>query len=236
MALKRKITKDEFDALSEELQKEYKENNGEYILDVEGAIDENEVASLRRAKEREAQQAKELREQKEELENRLAEIDNNDARKRGDIETLEKSWKEKYDKDTQELQQRLEQRDSHIKTVMRDNVASELARSISKSPRLMERYLRDRITVDFDGENPVTRILDEEGKPTALTVDDLKKEVVANPDFADIIVAGRGSGSADADTTDPSRARVPPQDKKSVDYMSMSGKELADAIAARKGT
>jgi hypothetical protein len=39
-----------------------------------------------------------------------------------------------------------------------------------------------------------TRILDREGKPSAFTIDDLKKEILANKEFSPILKASNATG------------------------------------------
>ena len=89
MALKRKIDKAAFDKLSKDIQAEYVEKDGEYVLDVDGGDDD--TGALRRAKDRAVQERKDAEKRAREAEEKLAELDDNDARKKGDIEKLEAS-------------------------------------------------------------------------------------------------------------------------------------------------
>lgn len=198
MALKSKLTKAEFDALPEALKEFYKKADGkeEYLLDSEDA------AELRRAKDREAQARQEAEElaakekkRADDAEAKLNEEIDGGARKRKDIDALEKSWQGKLDKEKADAQKKIDARDAIIRRELGDNVALGLATKISTKPNLILPHIKSRITVDFDGDEPKTRILDKDGKPSALTVEDLQKEFVANADFADIIIASQASGS-----------------------------------------
>lgn len=199
MALKRKITKEAFDALPPHFQLEYKANDAktEYTLDVEGDAGGSgeDVGELRRAHEREKAARREAEERARTLQAQLDDESTTSARKKGDIATLEKSWQAKVDEAVAAGNKKLQTRDDFIRKHLGENVALSLASKISTKPNLILPHIKQRITVDFDGDEPKTRILDKDGKPSALTVDDLSKEFVANPDFADIIVGSQASGS-----------------------------------------
>ena len=201
MALKRKIKKEEFDKLSADIKAEYVEKDGEYILDVDG--DDNsggeDVGALRRAKDREVQSRKEAEKRAREAEAKLAELDDNDARKRGDIEALEKSWKDKHDATVADYDGKLKAKDAFISRSLVDNVASQIANEISTSPSLILPHIKARLTADLEGDEPATKVLGADGKPSAATVDDLKKEFVDNKDFASIIRASKASGGGAPD-------------------------------------
>ena len=57
-------------------------------------------------------------------------------------------------------------------------------------------HIKNRLVADFEGDEPVTRILGPDGKPSNMTLDDLEKEFVANKDFSAIIVGSKASGGA----------------------------------------
>ena len=191
--LKRKIDKDTYDKLEDSLKKMYAEKDGAYTLQLDG---DEDAAELKRAKDREVQARKDAEKRAKEAEEKLQELTGIDAKKRGDIETLEKSWKEKTEKEKDELRSQIEKlKSTTIKTLV-DGTAETLAAKISTVPSLMAKALRERLTVDFDGDAPTLRILDANGKPSALTLDELSKEFVANKDFSSIIVGSKASGSS----------------------------------------
>lgn len=198
MALKSKLTKAEFDALPKELQEHYKQESGKdtYLLESDGADE------LRRAKEREEQARKDAetlatkeKERADELQRKLDDESTASARKRGDIEKIEASWKQKVEAAETAGKTAVEKLRGFITKTLGDNVALTLAQQISTKPNLILPHIKSRIAVDFDGDEPKTRVLDAAGKPTALTPEDLSKEFVANADFADIIIGSKGSGS-----------------------------------------
>lgn len=236
MALKRKITKEAFDKLSAEIKAEYVEKDGEYVLDIDGDDGGEDIGALRRAKDREVQARKEAEKKAREAEAKLAELDDNDARKRGDIETLEKSWKDKHDKTVSEYDTKLKAKDAFISRTLVDNVATQLAAEISTSPKLLLPHIRARLTADLDGDEPATKVLDAAGKPSAATLDDLRKEFVDNKEFASIIRASKASGGGAPDKGRTTRlgGATQPNGDKPAPLASMNAKDLAAAIKANK--
>lgn len=195
MALKRKINKEQYGKLSDELKKEYKAGNGddEFVLDTEG---DEDTGPLRRALERERENAATSKKRLEQVEQELEELNSNDARKKGDIKTLETSWNKKLETQKAEFEGKLSKANAHIQKTLVDNVASEMATRISKAPALLMPHIRNRITVDFEGDEPTTKVLGADGKVSAMTVADLEKEILGNKDFSAIIVASRATGGA----------------------------------------
>ena len=229
MALKKKITKADYEKLAEGLKGEYVEKNGEYHLD----LDDEESGALLRAKDREKELRKEAEARAKELEAKLAEVQDGDSRKRGDIETLEKSWKSKLDETTKGLTEKLSKKDSYIKSALVDNVAQQLASKISTSPALIMPHIKARLTADLDGDAPSTKVLDKDGKLSALTVDDLANEFVTNPDFGAIIIGSKACGSrAPSQNVNQSRAFGSNDNKTKLSDMKPS--ELAALFSGEK--
>lgn len=235
MALKKKINKKTYDELEDSIKALYKEKGDDYILDLEGGDNEDAIDELRRAKEREAQEAKDLRKKLKDAETKLAEIGGDDARKRGDIEALEKSWKEKYERREQELLSDIEKRNGFIKQTLKEERAANLAQKISNAPGLMKRVLQDRLTVDMDGDTPALKVLDKDGKPSAATLDDLEKEIVADKEFATIVIGSKASGGgAGTDASQGKSGANPNSGNNAVDFSKMTPQEHAEHLKAMK--
>ena len=93
MALKRKITKADYDKLAADIKTEYvADGDDNYRLDLDG---EEDTGALKRAKDRETQLRTDAEKKAAELAAQLDSLTDSDAKKRGDIEALEKSLKEK---------------------------------------------------------------------------------------------------------------------------------------------
>lgn len=197
MALKKKLNKDEFNKLSEALKNEYIADGDGYRLDVDG---DEDVGPLKRAKDREAQLRKDAEEKLRQAQEELEKINGDDARKKGDIATLEKSWQKKLEDEKNKYEAHTQKLTSHIKSQLVDNVAAQIASKISNAPNLLLPHLKARLAADFEGDSPVTRVLDASGKPTALTIDELASEFVSNKDFSAIMIASKASGGAGVKT------------------------------------
>jgi hypothetical protein len=76
------------------------------------------------------------------------------------------------------------------------SLASELA--VSGSAPLLLPHIARRLKVEIVDGTPITRVLDASGKPSAASVDELKKEFIDNKAFAPVIVGSRASGGGAA--------------------------------------
>lgn len=191
MALKRNVTKAEFDALPKDIQTEYVADGDNYKLDVVG---DEDTGALKRAKDREKQLRQEAEDRAKKAEAELDRINGDDARKTGDIATIEKSWQKKLDDQKADYDGKLSKRDAALKKSLIDDTAQKIASKISTAPALLLPHIKARLQADLDGDSPATKVLDATGVVSALTLDDLEKEFVANKDFSAIIIAGKGSG------------------------------------------
>jgi hypothetical protein len=232
MALKKKLTKAEYEKLSEHIKAEYIEDGDGFRLDIDG---DEDTGALKRAKDREAQLRRDAEAKLREAQEELDRINGDDARKKGDIATLEKSWQKKLDDTKAEYEGKLGKLTSHTKTQLVDNVAQQIASKISNAPALLLPHIKARLAADFEGDAPVTRILDKEGKVSAMTVEELSAEFVANKDFSAIITASKASGGAGR-SSNQNGGGAPNQSDKPADLASMNPAQLAEHIKASKAT
>lgn len=232
MALKKKLTKEEHSKLPDHLKAEYIEDGDGFRLDIEG---DEDTGALKRAKDREAQLRREAETKLREAQEQLDALGNDDARKKGDIATLEKSWQKKLDDSKAEYESKLGKLTSHTKTQLVDNVAQQIASKISNAPALLLPHIKARLAADFEGDAPVTRILDKDGKPSAMTVEELAAEFVANKDFSAIITASKASGGA-GKPSNSNGGGAPNNSDKPADLASMNPAQLAEHIKASKAT
>lgn len=196
MSLKRKITKAEHAALDPKLQAEYKAEGEEFVLDATGFDDPGE---LRRALDREREDRKLATERADKAEADFKVLKDSSARNSGDIVALENSWKQKLSDKEKELKKVIEGKDGFIKSTLVDAVAQQLASELSgDNAAVILPHIKARLSADFTGDTPATRILDKDGKPSAMTTADLKKEFSENKSFAPIVIASRASGGGAA--------------------------------------
>ncbi len=198
MALKGKITKAEHSALSTELQAIYTVNPNnaeEYFLDAEDAKELRAANDRNKAEADEAKRLLKVAEDKEKAEAKKAQDAADDlARKNKDVEAIEASWAKKV-KDAEEAKDvEIKKLKKQIEDLTINVKVTALAAEISTVPELIEPLIKNRLKLELDGETAVIRVLDADGKASALNLDDLKKEFVANPKYASIIKANSASG------------------------------------------
>ena len=209
--LKRKITKEEFDSLDDSKKGAYKESGDSYVLDIDDGDDS--MTKVLRAKERERQLRKEAEEKLAAIESERASKEEEDLKKRGNIDVLEKSWNEKFENQQAEYSQQIEGYKNFIQKTLGDELAEKMsAEFYPDAPKVMIPHFRSRISVDFEPDEsgkivPKRRILDATGQPSALTPDELKKEFLNNTEFAGMVKGTQASGSGTpAPTTRPGGA------------------------------
>ena len=232
MALKKKLTKAEYEKLSEHIKAEYIEDGDGFRLDIDG---DEDTGALKRAKDREAQLRRDAEAKLREAQEELDRINGDDARKKGDIATLEKSWQKKLDDTKAEYEGKVSKLTAHTTKTLVDNVATQIATKISNAPALLLPHIKSRLQADFEGDSPVTRVLDKEGKSSAMTVEELAAEFVANKDFSAIITASKASGGAGR-SSNQNGGGAPNQSDKPADLASMNPAQLAEHIKASKAT
>ena len=198
MAVKRKITKAEFEALSDDKKEFYIENKdrkGEYVLDMDADFNKELTDALDTVKASNAA----LKTKNEELTNELTA---EKAKKqpadgsvtKDDHDAIVKSLNTKLADADKKHGETIAKKDAFIRKTLIDSKALEIASKISKAPKLMLPHVKARLSAELDGDEPKTVVLDADGKPSAYTLDDLSQELVANKDFADIVIGSKASG------------------------------------------
>jgi len=193
------LTKEQYDGLPEGLKELFLETDGEYVripAKPPELLPENDPAELRRAKDREKQARKDAEAQTKELQEKLDAVSTDDARKRGDIETLEKSWRDKLDTQKAESDSKMDVAQKSINKHFKDKVASDIANdlAVDKAAPALLPHVKARLRVEQDGDDYVTRVVDAKGELSAMSIDDLKEEFRAKEEFATIIKGSKASG------------------------------------------
>lgn len=190
MALKRKITAAEYEALNDSLKGEYKADGDSYVLDLEDT-GFNELKAERDA----ARQALRDREAADAEAKRKAAEDK--AKADGDIAALEKSWKEKAERDTAAEREKTQKAQAALRVATVDRVAAEIAHRISTVPALIQPLVASRLDVEIHDETPLVRVKDAAGRPSALSISDLEKEFLDSPAYKAVMKGSdaRGGGA-----------------------------------------
>lgn len=186
--MKFKITKAEYDALSDDFKSEYSPAGNDYILSLEGGPDAKagekfeKERDRRRAAEKRAQDAEaKITELEDQFSDTAAAI--NTATKRAtDAETKLKAAEEKYV--------------AYVTKAEVDAAANKLAANLApNAAKVLFPHVRARLALDMADTNaPRVVVLGDDGKPSDKKLEDLEKEFRDNKDFAGIIVTSRASG------------------------------------------
>ena len=185
------------EGVDEKFHELYEQKDGAYFLKVSGVVPEDEVAGLKANRDAlltEKHEAKRLKDEAEAEQARIArEAQEELARKNGDWQALEDSYKAKLAEKENEFSSKAETLRKQVYKLTVGDQALKLASEISKSHAIgiMTPFIEQRLTLD---ENNNVRVLDLQGKPSAMTIDDLKQEFKANAMFQDIVVANNSSG------------------------------------------
>lgn len=207
MALKKKITAEEYGKLSDAVKAEYIADGDAFKLDIEG---DEDTGPLKRALAREKARAEELEAKQAELEREKDELARADAMKNKDVVTLQKQWEKDKETAVAAERQRVEKAHTFITKQLGDSVAETLARDLTDSHALMLPHIRSRIGVNMEDGDFRTVVLDANGQPTALTVQDLAKEFRENKAFSAIMRVSKASGAAGGGS--PQRQPAPSAD------------------------
>lgn len=206
---------DSIDSVEESQRALYEEKDGAYVLAVEGLPEVKKVvpddyeALQTSVKKLEANNQALMKEKIEKA--KLAEKAALEAAKAGgDIEAVEKSWQEKYSK--------LEAESSNVstsyQTMINDltvgaassSIASEI--SIPGSAEVLEPHIKRRLSVEINDNKPSIRVLDANGKPSAMTLKELAEEFKNIPSFAPIIIGSKASGAGGSSAGDGGSSAV----------------------------
>lgn len=197
--LKRKINKATFDALNPAIQFEYKkESDDSYVLDTDDARE------LMQARDNEKREKEAIAKERDDIKKELKTIKDSNS----NWESLETSYKSQI----AALQADNEAANTTVTQLKRERATGPAADKIASkflAPGLIRDKILPRLDIDPRDDSKVL-VLDAAGKPTALTLVDLEKEFVDNPEYKSIVIAHKGSGSASGglpvvpgQTTDP---------------------------------
>ncbi|MCP1511006.1 hypothetical protein [Pseudomonas rhodesiae] len=199
-----KFQLDTLEGVDEAVRALYTEKDGKFVLGIEGLPQPEDVSGLKAkvdellGEKKAAEKARKDAEEQARLEREEA------ARKSGNVEELEKSWSEKYNRREAELNGMLEQERGTLSTQIRDltvgrtatDIASALA--IPGSAKALLPHIERRLSVEQRDGKPVVVVLDQQGKLSAATLDELKAEFANDTAFAPLIAGSKASGGGAA--------------------------------------
>lgn len=188
-----KLEADNLDAIDEPLRSLYEEKDGKFRLKVEGIPDAD---GLKKKNNELLDELKGYKRAQKEKEDALAKEREELLAKSGDVEALRKSYDEKMTKIATDYSTREQNYQQQLQKLTVGQTATTLAAELAipgSAPVLLP-HIQARLSMEIRDGVPVTVVLGQDGKPSALTIDDLKSELTANQAFAPIIAASKAAG------------------------------------------
>ena len=184
------------EGLSTEVAELYEQKDGAYFLKVSGVVPEDDLNGLKASRDALLAEKKEQQRKAEEAEQERLRVEREAqeelARKNGDWKALELSYQEKLQAREAELLAQQEALTKQVYGLTVGQQATKIAGELFKphAQALVTQFIESRLTLD----NGVVRVLDSQGKPSAMTFDELKNELKTNPMFQDIVIVNTNSG------------------------------------------
>lgn len=212
--------------IDETLQGLYEQTDTGYQLKVTGIPEpekedlsglKNKVDELLREKKAASQKAREAAEE--------ADAARLEAAKKGnDTEALDKSWQEKFNAREVELKKELDELSGTLVKLTSGQTATKIAAEIAVqgSADVLLPHLERRLRTEFRDGSPVTVVLDRDGKPSAMSVDELKAEFQNSAAFAPLIVGTKANGAGRTGGNESSGAGVNEVSRSEFDRMNQA--------------
>lgn len=191
---------DTLDGVDDTVRALYTEKDGKFVLGIEGLPQPEDVSGLKSKVQELLDEKKAADKARKDAEDQARLEREENARKSGNVEELERSWSEKYNRREAELNGALEQERGTLGGQIRDltvgrtatDIASALA--IPGSAKALLPHIERRLSVEQRDGKPVVVVLDQQGKLSAATLDELKAEFANDTAFAPLIAGSKASG------------------------------------------
>lgn len=231
--MKYTIDKETFDKLGDDLKTEYTEQNGEYVLKLEG----HENVLIPRKKWEISEQHKHAAEDKvAKAEAReadlLKKIENADGKK--EIEAIRKQHEDEVKKIREEFETQQKELKTREHKALIETEATKFATEKFTTPTLVSKVFAERLTVEEIDGQPVIRVKEPDGKPSIKSLGDLQKEFLDNEEFSTIIKGSKGSGGGAQPSPRGGGAQGSNTMKRS-EFDALSAQERSKFLVAEKG-
>lgn len=195
-----KFQLDTLEGVDESVRAFYTEKEGKYVLGIEGLPQPEDVTGLK-SKVQELLDEKKAADKARKDAEEQARLEREEAlRKSGNVEELEKSWSEKYSRREAELAGQLESERNTLQGQIRDltvgRTATEIATTLAipGSAKALLPHIERRLSVEQRDGKPTVVVLDQAGKLSATTLEELKSEFTRDPAFGPLIAGSKASG------------------------------------------
>jgi hypothetical protein len=199
---------DKLEDVTEALRGEYKQGaDGKFYVELDKLPDNHPVLDgLLKAKKRVAAEKEEVAAQLAATKAALdkAKNDLHDRLKgkveKSDLEALEESYKTKLADAEAKGKETETKLTASLRDVLVDSEARRLASKLAVDPDaadLLSESIQRRLTVEISTDGKAaTRVLDATGKPSAASLEDFEKEIVATKKYSGLLLGSRASGSS----------------------------------------
>ena len=195
MTLKYEI--DALDGLDDGVKALYQKAGDKYRLAIDGIPKSEDVTGLKAKVEELLAEKKEASARAKAAEEAARKAADEAARKAGDTEALEKSWQAKLAAREAEVAAMLDANTRAITAMTVDatalRLASELGGELGTTDVLLP-HIAHRLAVEQRDGVFIAAVRDVHGKPSAATIDELKKEFASNPAFARVVAGSKATG------------------------------------------
>lgn len=126
----------------------------------------------------------------------------NAAKTNGDIESIENSWKEKLATETGSRDDTINEYKSLVNkmTVGEESLKLATDLAVEGSASALLPHIKNRLSVEIVDGEPKIRVLGQDGKPSALTLEELGHEISETKSLAPLISGSKASGSGEVHT------------------------------------
>jgi len=229
MALKKKLTTEEYNDLSDGVKEAYIENGEGYLLDLEADDPKpnEELGQLKRAQARIKAERQEALDKAQELSDKLAAIEGNNARKSGDVEKLSKQHQKEIEAERKKHQDEINRQSKIHDKWMNDKAEAIAAKLGGKKAKVLLPHIKQYVQIDLESDEPGLVFIDESGQ--SCSQEDLEKSILDDEAFQGILVGSKASGSGASGNNSSGGASTA---KKFTDYQSSELVQLRRADPA----
>lgn len=199
--MKYQVTASEYTDLSEDVQKNYgSEKDGKHTFKIEGlpdyAAQEARIVAMDAKVTDLLTETKDAKKKAKDAQKLADQAAHDKASNDGDVDALNLSWQKKYDTAVDGLTAERDLSNSALNKATSHTTAIELSTmlAVKDSAEGLYPHIMPRLTTEIVDGEAVVKVLDKDGKPSALTVKELGEEIAANTALAPLIEASRAAG------------------------------------------
>jgi hypothetical protein len=207
MGMKRVLEKEEFEAIQKPLQTLYKEADGKFVLELDDYVEPQELLDAKKRETKYASDAKEklrikeheLKMKQKELEDYKASLEEAKSSTDSKVSEVDNKWKKDFEVYKSEQTAKEQKALEKVKASTKQALVSQCL-SLFKDTELASDYLENRIQFEVVDGEVVPVFLDGNKNKIEGSIEDFKKNLVANPKLQGNIKAVQSSGGSASST------------------------------------